>query len=154
LPWVYRSARFICIICFPVFFRRFISPNNELRDNHFELHPYHFFRLMEFGAILKHLNLGWPFSNCFRYFSSKFHILDFLVIVASFIVDILLRGTIKEVASLIILIRLWRVFKIIEELSMGAKEQMEDLQEKIRMLEHENNDLRQQIRDVEQGRAM
>ena len=36
---------------------------------------------------------------------------------------------------------------------MGAQEQMEDLQEKIQILEHENNDLKQQIRDVEQGRA-
>lgn len=43
----------------------------------------------------------------------------------------------EEVASLVIVLRLWRVFKIIEELSMGAEEQMEGLQERLEILEQE-----------------
>jgi len=91
----------------------------------------------------------WAFG--FRYFTSKFHCLDALVILSSFTVDVLLRGIIEEVASLIIILRLWRVFKIIEELSMGASEQMEGLQEKIEGLESENRELRRKVTVLEQG---
>jgi len=58
--------------------------------------------------------------------------------VAGFIVDVLLRGIIEEAASLIVIMRLWRIFKIIEELSVGAQEQTEDLQRKIDELENDN----------------
>lgn len=59
--------------------------------------------------------------------------------------DILLRGVIEEVASLVIILRLWRVVKIIEELSVGAQEQMEDFQERIAELEKENGELKTKI---------
>lgn len=73
-----------------------------------------------------------------RYFRSKFHIFDATVIVAGFIVDILLHGTIEEAGSLVVVGRLWRIFKIIEEFSSGAEDQIEGLQERIEHLEHEN----------------
>ena len=74
----------------------------------------------------------------FSYFRSWFHCFDALVVVAGFIVDVLLHGIIEEAASLIVIMRLWRVFKIIEELSVGAQEQSEDLQRKIDELENDN----------------
>jgi voltage-gated hydrogen channel 1 len=86
----------------------------------------------------------WAFGS--DYFKSKFHLFDAIVITASFIIDILLRGPLEEVASLIIVLRLWRVVKIIEELSVGAQEQMEDLQEKVQMLERENSRLKEEIK--------
>lgn len=52
-----------------------------------------------------------------RFLSTSFHILDTLVIIASFTIDVLLHGTIEEIASLVVILRLWRVFKIIEEFS-------------------------------------
>jgi hypothetical protein len=61
-----------------------------------------------------------------------------LVVVAGFVVDVLLHGIVEEAASLIVIMRLWRVFKIIEELSVGAQEQTEDLQCKIETLENDN----------------
>jgi hypothetical protein len=77
-----------------------------------------------------------------RYFNSKFH----------FIVDVLLHGTIEEAGSLVVIGRLWRVFKIIEEFSSGAEDQIEGLQERIELLEKEkeaskkeNEELRQRI---------
>lgn len=54
---------------------------------------------------------------------------------AGFIVDVLLRGPVEEAGSLIVVGRLWRVFKIIEEFSAGADDQIEELQERIEQLE-------------------
>lgn len=55
----------------------------------------------------------WAFG--WRYFNSYFHCFDGTVIVAGFIVDVLLHGVLEEVASLVVVLRLWRFFKIIEE---------------------------------------
>jgi hypothetical protein len=63
--------------------------------------------------------------------------LDAFVIVAGFILDIALRGSLEEAASLIVILRLWRVFKIFEELSVGAQEQMEAMSEMVERLEAE-----------------
>ena len=79
------------------------------------------------------------------YFRSKFHCFDALVIIAGFVIDILTTGVIEEVASLVVVFRLWRVFKIIEELSLGAEEQMEDLRRRLEELERENNELKNEI---------
>jgi len=61
-------------------------------------------------------------------------------------VDVLLRGVIEEVASLVVILRLWRVVKIIEELSVGAQEQMEDLIEKVTDLQRENEELKAELK--------
>ena len=76
------------------------------------------------------------------YFNSRFHIFDATIIVAGFIVDVLLHGTIEEAGSLIVVGRLWRVFKIIEEFSSGADDQIEGLMERIEILEKENHELK------------
>ncbi len=62
-----------------------------------------------------------------------------------FIIDVCLRGTLEEVGSLVVVLRLWRVFKIIEEFSAGAEEQMDALSERIGQLEMENSDLKKEI---------
>ena len=72
---------------------------------------------------------------------SPFHILDATVIIASFVVDVALRGGPEEAGSLIIVLRLWRVFKIIEEFSAGADDQMEGLHEYIEKLQQEKQDI-------------
>jgi len=55
-----------------------------------------------------------------------------------------------EVGSIVIVLRLWRVFKIIEEFSVEAEEQMDALSERIGHLEMENKELRKQL-DVHKG---
>lgn len=57
----------------------------------------------------------------------------------------LTRGVVEEVASLIIILRLWRFVKIIEELSVAGSERMEDLEMKIERLEEENANLRDKL---------
>jgi hypothetical protein len=100
----------------------------------------------------------------FSYFHSWFHWLDATVITAAFVVDVLLKGVLEEVGSLVVVLRLWRVFKvttnntknygmqrrtynkqIIEELSAGADEQMEPLRERCHELEVENDQLKHEI---------
>jgi hypothetical protein len=80
-------------------------------------------------------------ADCLSFFRSKFHCFDATVIIASFVIDVLLRGILEEVASLVIILRLWRVFKIIEELSVGAQEQTEALHQQIELLEQEKSQL-------------
>lgn len=96
----------------------------------------------------------WAFG--FRYFNSTFHIFDATVILLGFIIDILLRGVLEEIASLVVVLRLWRFFKIIEEFSVGAEEQMDGLEMRIEQLESENEELKRELRrrkgeDEEEG---
>ena len=80
-----------------------------------------------------------------RYFKSKFHCFDAVVIVAGFIVDVCLKGVLEEAGSIVVVLRLWRVFKIIEEFSGAAEEQMDKLTEKLDHLEMENKDLKKEL---------
>jgi voltage-gated hydrogen channel 1 len=80
------------------------------------------------------------------YFRSKFHCFDAAVIIAGFIIDVVLKGIIEEVASIVVILRLWRVLKIVEELSEAAEEQMEGLRDKISELEKANEELKHEMR--------
>ncbi len=79
------------------------------------------------------------------YFKSKFHCFDATVIIAGFVVDVCLRGVIEEVGSLVVIGRLWRVFKIIEEFSGAAEDQLGALEEQIEGLEEEKSGLRSEL---------
>lgn len=76
------------------------------------------------------------------YFGSRFHCFDAAVIVAGFATDVVLHGVLEEIASLVVVLRLWRFFKIIEEIGVGAEEQMEVLNGRIEELERENGELK------------
>jgi len=93
--------------------------------------------------MLELLASVWAFG--WTYFSTPFHCLDATVILAGFVLDVVLKGIVEEVGSLVVVLRLWRVFKIIEELSAGAEERMEPLQERTEELEKENRALRSEI---------
>ncbi|KAH9810110.1 putative ion transport protein [Teratosphaeria destructans] len=88
----------------------------------------------------------WAFG--WAYFGTWFHCFDAFVILAGFVIDVLLKGVLEEIGSLVIVLRLWRVFKIIEELSAGAEEQMEPLQERLEDVEKENAELKKQIEQL------
>jgi hypothetical protein len=62
------------------------------------------------------------------------------------VTDVLLHGVLEEVASLVVVLRLWRFFKIIEEFSVGAEEQMDGLELRIEQLETENGDLKRELK--------
>jgi hypothetical protein len=92
------------------------------------------------------------------YFSANaLHILDAVVILLSFAIDCVLLvrhrhpssegDSARRFSQLIILLRLWRVFKIVEELGVsGAQGQMvEPLEERVKELEEENRVLRERL---------
>lgn len=98
--------------------------------------------------MLARLLIFCVFAFLCSYFKSPFQCFDAFVIIAGFILDVLLRGPVEEAASLIVVLRLWRVFKIIEELSVGAQEQMESLETRIEELQKENADLREEVKKL------
>ena len=80
---------------------------------------------------------------CFlRFFQDWFHCFDALIIVASFSLDVITRGIIEELGSLIIILRLFRFVKIVEELGLGESERLEEMEAKMAELERENSDLK------------
>ncbi|KAL7785536.1 hypothetical protein V8C37DRAFT_393969 [Trichoderma ceciliae] len=83
------------------------------------------------------------FGLCFL--ASWFHLFDSAVIVASFIIDIFSRGLTESIGSLIVVLRLWRLAKIFEEVVLGASERMEVLEQHLEDLESENSSLRAQL---------
>ncbi|KAF4446598.1 Voltage-gated hydrogen channel 1 [Fusarium austroafricanum] len=85
----------------------------------------------------------WAFG--WKYFNSWFHCFDAFIVIAGFITDVALRGIIEEVASLIVVMRLWRVVKIIEELGVGAQEQTEELYVTIEKCRSDNEELKNEI---------
>jgi len=88
-----------------------------------------------------------------RFFNTWFHWVDAIVILVGFIVDVVLKGVLEEIGSLVVVLRLWRVVKIIEELSAGAEEQMEPLQERLEDVEKENRELRKQVEELQTAQS-
>ncbi|OOQ89966.1 putative ion transport protein [Penicillium brasilianum] len=84
------------------------------------------------------------------YFSTWFHVFDSIVILVAFIIQVSLRGVEEEVGSLVIVLRLWRVFQIIEELKSASEDTMEQYEEEIERLQQENASLRQRL-NLNQG---
>ncbi|EXJ82071.1 hypothetical protein A1O1_08140 [Capronia coronata CBS 617.96] len=116
-------------------------------DKDFNLHAWRTandvlgFVSLAFSCLFMAELLGSIFAFGFDYFRSKFHIFDALVIIAAFIIDVLLRGPLEEAGSLVVVFRLWRIFKIIEEFSTGAADELEELQERIEALEREKDEV-------------
>jgi hypothetical protein len=64
-------------------------------------------------------------------------------------VDVVTRGVVEEIASIVIVLRLWRLVKIIEELSVGAAERMEEIEARVVELERENSELKARVEEME-----
>ena len=104
-------------------------------------------RVWAFGLSQVQPNLHCRFADLDRYFRSWFHWLDTAVIIAGFALDVCLHGVIEEAGSTIVVLRLWRVIEIIEELSTGVEEQTDARAERIEALEAEVRELRKRLGD-------
>ncbi|KAK3625614.1 hypothetical protein LTR56_020334 [Elasticomyces elasticus] len=93
------------------------------------------------SLILVELVAGvWAFG--WTYFTTFFHIIDATLIVTAFILDVLLKGIVDDISSLVIMLRLWLVVKIISEMSAATQARLEPLEEGVERLESENGTLR------------
>ena len=64
---------------------------------------------------------------------------DAVIVVTSFSFELAFRGTEEQIAALLIVLRLWRIFKIVTTTTIVIDEQ---LTERIEALERENQQLR------------
>lgn len=94
-----------------------------------------------------------PYIHTCSYFTSKFHVFDASVIIISFIFEITLQGVEEEVASLIIILRLLRVIKIVDEISVGAEEQMKELEDRLNESERDVRSLREEVDRLRNSRT-
>lgn len=67
------------------------------------------------------------------------------MILVAFVIEIALQGMEEELGSLIVVLRLWRVFQIIEELRSASEDTMEEYGDEIERLRQENAGLRQRL---------
>ncbi|KZT68214.1 hypothetical protein DAEQUDRAFT_672036 [Daedalea quercina L-15889] len=94
---------------------------------------------------------------------SSLHFFDAAVIVTTFVLEVILRGRERELAGLLIVLRLWRLVKLVQGIAVSAGELEEDtvrqLEDTRRELEgmivaladtrEDNRKLRLQIRELE-----
>lgn len=73
------------------------------------------------------------------------------MILVAFIIQVSLRGMEEEVGSLVIILRLWRVFQIIEELKSASEDTMEQYEKEIERLRQENSSLRKRLSRISGG---
>ncbi|KAI1465952.1 uncharacterized protein F4812DRAFT_435227 [Daldinia caldariorum] len=115
-------------------------------------HALDIFQLVLSCVFLLELLLSFV-ADGWRYFSSKLHCFDAFVIVVGFAIDLLEHNTAEEIASLIVVLRLWRFVKIVDEFSVEAEEeaeeQSEELRERIADLEARNAALEARLSQVE-----
>lgn len=82
-----------------------------------------------------------------RYLASRVTRFDAFVIVVSFVVDVAEHGGVaEEVASLVVILRLWRFVKIADEFGVEASERWDEMESRVGALEKENQGLREQLR--------
>ncbi|RYO76344.1 hypothetical protein DL766_009170 [Monosporascus sp. MC13-8B] len=85
------------------------------------------------------------FADGLAYFKDRLHCFDAFVIVVGFGVDLLEHGIVEEIASLVVMLRLWRIVKLVDEIPVQPSEQTEDLRREIEDLGKQNQGLRAQI---------
>ncbi|KAH7326321.1 hypothetical protein B0I35DRAFT_466950 [Stachybotrys elegans] len=85
------------------------------------------------------------FSYGISYFSTWFHVFDSVVIVLSFFIDFATQGLTESIGSLVVVLRLWRLAKISEEMVLGSVERVDFLEQHIEELEAENSRLRSEL---------
>ncbi|KAF8310872.1 hypothetical protein DL93DRAFT_1565135 [Clavulina sp. PMI_390] len=86
--------------------------------------------LYAFGGKFYH-----PFAHGQEAVHSSLHFLDALVIIGTFIIEVFLRGKERELASLLILVRLWRLVKLVSGVAIGVGETEEENAKRVFVLE-------------------
>ncbi|KAI9711097.1 MAG: hypothetical protein M1812_007291 [Candelaria pacifica] len=71
---------------------------------------------------------------------------DAVVIIATFVVSLALRGTLEETARLVVLLRLWRVVRLMYQSGTATQAEMDDMDARIETLERENGKLKREVR--------
>lgn len=72
-------------------------------------------------VLLTLFTFGFAFYDPFgQTIHGGLHLFDAIVIVCTFIIEVFLRGRERELASLLIVLRLWRLVKLVEGVSLSC----------------------------------
>ncbi|KAL5511638.1 hypothetical protein ACEPAH_4855 [Sanghuangporus vaninii] len=122
------------------------------------------FGVAYYNPLPKSLSLSPSSSSDEKHPYAGLHLFDALVVITTFVLEVVLRGREAELAGLLVLLRLWRLVKLVGGLAVGAGELQEELsnqldetqrllqEERARAtrLEEENANLRARLADMEQ----
>jgi len=76
--------------------------------------------------------LGWKYYDPMgRILHSRLHLFDATVILTTFVLEVVLRGRERELAGLLIILRLWRLVKLVGGVAVGAGEISEETERKL-----------------------
>ncbi|KAI0006073.1 hypothetical protein BJV74DRAFT_802007 [Russula compacta] len=83
-------------------------------------------------------SLGFEFYNPYgRAPHASLHIFDTVVIVTTFVLEVILKGKERELAGLLIILRLWRLLKLVGGVAVGAGELEEDTYKELARIKRE-----------------
>jgi len=71
---------------------------------------------------------------------ASLHLFDAVVILGTFVLEVFLKGREQELAGLLIILRLWRLVKLVGGVAVGAGEIDEELSNKLVETQHELNE--------------
>ena len=77
------------------------------------------------GCFLLEIPLA-VFGFGLRYYCRPLHLFDAIVVVTTFVLDVLLRGQEAQIAGLLVLLRLWRLLKLTTSVAVGTEEYQEE----------------------------
>jgi len=95
--------------------------------------------------------LGPKFYNPFgEVLHGGLHLFDAVIILTTFVLEVILRGKERELASLLIILRLWRLVKLVGGIAVGAGDIQE---ESAKMLKDTRDELEEVTKTIEQLRT-
>ncbi|KAJ4488112.1 hypothetical protein J3R30DRAFT_3695759 [Lentinula aciculospora] len=106
------------------------------------------FFLLEIPLALLAFGLGYynPFGPVPH---AILHDFDAIIIVTTFILEVFLKGKQRELAGLLIVLRLWRLVKLVGGIAVGAGELEEDTAKEFAELSKELQSTKQNLRDAQ-----
>jgi len=82
---------------------------------------------------------------------ASLHLFDALIILTTFVLEVVLKGREREVAGLLIILRLWRLIKLVGGIAVGAGElseeqakELEEVQQELKRTTHELESIREE----------
>ncbi|CAG8454993.1 9446_t:CDS:1 [Cetraspora pellucida] len=137
------SADFFCVITTIVI--TFLWPDIE-KEEHYVIEVLSLIAFIINCAFMIEIALHLFVFGLSYYFKGSnwpLHLFDTFIIIATFLLELLLKGKQREAAGLLIVFRLWRLIKMLSALAVGVgeyyDEQTENLKKEVEKLEKELN---------------
>jgi len=84
---------------------------------------------------------------------SSLHLFDAIVILVTFVLEVVLRGKERELAGLLVILRLWRLVKLVGGVAVGAGEISEETELQLVKTRNELRALKDRVKELEDENA-